>query len=185
MTVAYDGKRTSAEELAKVIQGLGYKTDVVANPNPNPKRATAAAKRTKVVVPKDAPRFFVAAMRRAREKKRPVVIDFWSTGCVPCVLLKKLTMEHKDVAKVLDAMEVIFVDLDKHPSLGKAYSVKTVPDVFFIDTDGFLVDRLRKFEAVVPFLLRLAKLTGKPAQKPAKKPDQKPVKKAKQKLQLK
>ena len=34
---------------------------------------------------------------------------------------------------------------------------------FFVDAEGFVVDRLRKFEAKAPFLKRLAKLTNKPS----------------------
>ena len=153
---------------------MGYETKVVANPRPKPKSTAAVEKGAKAPlpmapVPKDGPEFFVAAMQRARELKRPVVIDFWAKWCAPCKKLKKLTMEHTDVAKVLGSMEVIYVDLDKHPSLAKAYGVKSIPDVFFVDAEGFVVDRLRKFEAKAPFLKRLAKISGKPARGDRKK----------------
>jgi thiol-disulfide isomerase/thioredoxin len=140
-----------------VIHGLGYKTTVVADPKTV--KPTVATIPRKAPVPKDAPGFFGAAMRRAQRLRRPVVIDFWATWCAPCKKLKKLTMESKDVAEVLRGMEVIYVDLDAHPSLAKAYGVKSIPDVFFLDADGVIVDRLKKFEAAPAFLARLKKLT--------------------------
>ena len=143
-----------------MIHGLGYKTEVVENPKA--KSASTAGTWMKAPVPKDAPKFFVEAMRRAQQRKRPAVIDFWAKWCVPCKKLKKRTMEHPDVVEVLDSMEVIFVELDEHPSLAKAYGVKSIPDVFFVDPDGNVIDRLRKFEPAAPFLKRLKNFHTKP-----------------------
>lgn len=146
-----------------MIHGLGYKTSVVDNPKT--KTPVVTAKPTKAPIPRDAPKFFATAMRRARQAKRPIVIDFWATWCGPCKKLKKLTMEHAKVAKVLKGMEVIYVDLDAHPSLAKSYGVTSIPDVFFIDAAGLIVDRLRKFEAAPAFLVRLKKLSAARKQK--------------------
>lgn len=139
-----------------MIHGLNYTTKQVENPKPG--AAKVKSQLAAAPVPADAPKFFVDAMKRAQRLGRPVVIDFWADWCKPCKKLKKVTMQHADVAKVLDRMEVIYVDLDAHPSLAKAYGVTTIPDVFFVDSKGAIVDRLKKFEATAPFLRRLAKL---------------------------
>ena len=78
-------------------------------------------------------------------------------------LLKDKTMAHPDVASALESVEVVFVDLDKHPELAEAYRVKSIPDVFFVNAKGVIVDRLRTFEAAGPFLARLKKMRGAPA----------------------
>lgn len=135
-----------------------------------PKAKTAAAQLRKVPVLKNAPAFFSDAIAKARKEGRPVVVDFWAEWCVPCERLKKVTMADPKVAKVLEGVEVIFVDLDKHPELAKAFGVKSIPDVFFINAEGAVVDRLRKFEAVKPFLKRLEKLREKPSSRPTKGP---------------
>ncbi len=67
-------------------------------------------------------------------------------------------MENPKVAKALESVEVIFVDLDKHPGLAEAYGVKSIPDVFFVNADGSIIDRLRKFEEAEPFLARVKQL---------------------------
>ncbi len=50
------------------------------------------------------------------------------------------------------------VDLDQFPSLAKAYRVTSIPDVFFVDQNGMVVDRLKKFEGADLFVKRLEKL---------------------------
>lgn len=88
-------------------------------------------------------------------------MDFWATWCPPCVRLKKETLQDPKVSRLLNGVELIFVDLDKHPDLGKAFGVHAVPDVFLIDGQGVVVDRLRNFEPPNLFLARLKKFLGK------------------------
>ena len=64
-------------------------------------------------------------------------------------------MQSAAIKSVLGEIELIYVDLDADPELAKAYGVKTIPDIFLIDHEGMVVDRLRKFEGADPFLKRL------------------------------
>ncbi|MCH7591348.1 MAG: hypothetical protein IH989_01020, partial [Planctomycetes bacterium] len=50
--------------------------------------------------------------------------------------------------------------LDEYPALGEVYRVDSVPDVFLIDRDGFIIDRLHNFEPPAAFAKRLKKLVG-------------------------
>lgn len=108
-------------------------------------------------VPPNAPKFFVDAIERARANQRPIVIDFWAEWCAACLRLKVATLGHPEVAKALGEVEVIYVDLDKFPALGETYGVAAIPDLFFVDKSGRIVDRLQTFELPGAFVARIRK----------------------------
>ena len=139
--------------LAERIEALGYKVEVVDNAS----SVTVAQNNMKgpTPVPGDAPKFFRDAFASARGNGRPVMVDFWASWCGPCIRLRQETFENENVAKLLKGVEVVFVDLDKHPTLGDAYRVDSVPNVLLIDRGGFVVDRLRNFEPPELFAKRL------------------------------
>ena len=66
-------------------------------------------------------------------------------------------MESPELAGLLARFEVIAVNLDETPGLGKFYSVSSISYVLFIDSKGTVVDRLLGFEPPAQFRLRLEK----------------------------
>ena len=112
-------------------------------------------------LPGDAPEVFAAAFKAARAASKPMVIDFWATWCAPCVQLKEKTFAHPEVVKQLAGAEVIYVNLDEHPGLAEIYGVSSIPDVFFVNAEGRVVDRLKAFEGPEPFLERVQRMMDK------------------------
>ena len=141
------------------ISELGYYAKAPSRKQP----AKAVAKHlSRLYVPPNAPEFFVHAIEKARADRRPIIIDFWAEWCAACLRLKRETLGNPDVAKALREVEVIYVDLDKFPALGETYGVVAIPDLFFIDTSGRIVDRLQDFEPADAFVARLRKAFAAP-----------------------
>ncbi len=137
------------------ISELGY--DVKIHSGAQSEKAVSR-RLSRLYVPTDAPTFFVDAIERAKAKQRPLVIDFWAEWCVACLRLKRETLENTEVAQALRSVELIYVDLDKYPSLGDAYGVAAIPDLIFADKSGRIVDRLQTFEGPEDFVGRLRRV---------------------------
>ncbi len=161
--MTYDPGQTTLQELRSAIISSGFAAQVVDTRSPpslaQPGKPWAAP------IPSGAPRFFREALEAARVGGKPVVLDFWAKWCAPCRRLKNETFSHPEVTKKLADVQLVFIDVDQHPELAKAYQVRAIPDVFFIDRQGLVVDRLTNFEPAAAFLVRLEQLLGMKVQR--------------------
>jgi thioredoxin-like negative regulator of GroEL len=152
--ITFDRTDTTEAELKRGIETLGYG---VEPPPTKMEEARVAAPAENFAMPPDAPAFFREAVARATKAGKPLLVDFWAPWCAPCVKLKRETLESPYLATLLEKFQVIAVNLDETPSLGKFYGVSSIPYVLFVDSKGKVADRLMGFELPAVFELRLRK----------------------------
>ena len=81
-------------------------------------------------------------LEEARQRKKPVIIDFYATWCTPCRELEEITFHDAAVAKAAERdFVMVKVDVTKggnpfHERLLREYGVKGVPTIVFLDANG-------------------------------------------------
>ena len=76
---------------------------------------------------------------RVRAGEKPSLVDFGSTGCVPCEMMAPIleTLREKHKGK----LNVLFVHVQENPILASRYGVQSIPVQIFFDKNGTEVYR--------------------------------------------
>jgi thioredoxin-related protein len=101
---------------------------------------------------------FSAGLLKAREQKKPVIIDFYADWCHWCKVMDKETFSDNEVAQLIrNKFIAIRIDTEKSEKINyKGMSTTTdkfapmlgvsgLPTVVFMDKDGNLIDKVPGF----------------------------------------
>ena len=99
---------------------------------------------------------------RIRGSKRPAVVDFSASWCLPCLELDRKTFSDARVRQALSRRGLFKADMTRAGdpetvALAKQFEILGVPTVIFLDENGRERRELRLvgFEEAGPFLKRL------------------------------
>ena len=80
---------------------------------------------------------FDKALAQAKKSDKVVMIDFYTTWCVPCKQLDNTTWKDDSVVKWLRQQTVALkIDAEKEPKLASRYRVNAYPSMVFVAPDG-------------------------------------------------
>ena len=96
---------------------------------------------------------FDEACKKAREEKKIVLIDFYTTWCGPCKLLDRTTWKDDEVRKWLGSHAIALkIDAEKNRKLASNYNIRSFPTILFLKPDGKELDRLVGYRGAEEFL---------------------------------
>lgn len=108
-----------------------------------------------------------AAIKKARSKNIPIMIDIYTDWCTWCKELDKNTYANKEVIEA--AKKMVSVKLNPETSeegeeIAKKYGVQGYPTILFINADGFILENVGGYvegEKFVPYMKNAIERLGK------------------------
>jgi thioredoxin-like negative regulator of GroEL len=97
-------------------------------------------------LPKGYPELDAAIARAGRERK-PVVVDFHATWCLPCKRMISETFAERSVKRLLEKCIVVTIDTDLHPDIARRFGVTSLPDIRIARPDGSIATQLVGFQS--------------------------------------
>ena len=83
-----------------------------------------------------------AALAKAGETDKMVVVDFFATWCGPCKMMDKETWPQEDVVAWVGKHAILIkVDVDKEEAVAKDFNITAMPTVVFLKADKSEISR--------------------------------------------
>jgi len=84
---------------------------------------------------------YADGMAKAREAGKPVMVDVFSSTCLPCKILDETVFSRADVVEASKAFVTVRVDGDKNPDTTRKLRVSGYPTVLFLTPEGQEIGR--------------------------------------------
>ncbi|MFT3787969.1 MAG: thioredoxin family protein [Tepidisphaeraceae bacterium] len=80
---------------------------------------------------------FDAALGRARESGKSLLVDFTATWCPPCQVMKHEVWSDDRVAAAANRAYVpVLIDVDANADIARRYGIQTIPSILVVDGSG-------------------------------------------------
>ncbi|MDO4569720.1 MAG: thioredoxin family protein [Planctomycetia bacterium] len=102
-----------------------------------------------------------AAMKLARETKRPILLHFYTTSCTPCRRMEQEVLTQEEIQKLAATYYIaVKINGSEQPDIARRFYVNAYPTDFILTHEGKLVGHLRGLQTQIAyrsFLLDTAK----------------------------
>ena len=94
-----------------------------------------------------------AALRKAKQEGKIVMLELGSVGCIPCEQMKPVMQKLRDAYQ--GKLDVIFIDVRQDHKTGRRFGVHMIPTQVFLDKSGKEIYRhigFYSYEEIEPVL---------------------------------
>ncbi len=91
----------------------------------------------------------------AKQKKKLLMVDFYTDWCGWCKKLDNETYKDPDVIQYSQKFVCVKIDGDKDKMSVSRYRVDAFPAIYFLDSDGNIISKVRGFRPAEEFLAEM------------------------------
>ncbi len=102
---------------------------------------------------------YAAARREAKERQRPLVVDFGTSNCFWCKKLDVSTLRDPAIVKRLNEQFIpVKIDAERQPGLAQSLGIHSYPTLVFVAPDGRILGRHEGFVEAAHFGQQLSRV---------------------------
>ena len=102
------------------------------------------------------------ALKLAREKNKPLMVDFYADWCGWCRKMDKLTYSDSEVIKLSGNFICVKVNTDKNPQDSRKYEISGLPTIIFLKSDGEIIEKVVGYRGTNDFIRIMKKISSVP-----------------------
>lgn len=87
-------------------------------------------------------------LRESKKLKKPIILDFWATWCIPCRKMENETFADPDFAAYINKNFLVYkvnIDTFEGMDIADKYSIDAYPTLILLDAKNKYIDRYKGF----------------------------------------